>query len=270
MKRALILALALALSATAAWVGWECGGPALARAQAPLRLDPRYRRLMALGFREVSADLLWLRAGIAYGEGARGGRLEAGEIAGLINAAVELDPYYYDAYWYGATFLPPREAIALLEKARRRFPHDWKLPEMIGFLYQLHLRDYRTAARYYEQAAALPGHPPYVPSLAGRFYTEEGDLESAIRVLENFYATCERADLKEDFGRRLTQLSNIKLLEDACAEFARWAQRRPRDLAELTSAGILSQLPEDPYGGRYYLTRRGRVACDRDRNGLRG
>jgi tetratricopeptide (TPR) repeat protein len=268
--RPLAFALALAICLGATWAGSQCAGPQRRLSGPAVHLDPRYRRLAALGFKEVQADLLWAQAGVAFGEGVRARHVDTAQLAELINEAVDLDPYYYDAYWYGASLLPAPEANALLKKGCERFPRDWKLPEMIGFNYQLYLHDYESAGRYYELAAQLPGHPPYVPSMAGRLYSEADDIESAIRVLENFHRTCERKDLKEDFGRRIQQLWNIKVLSDACAEYRRWSHHAPGRLDDLVQAGIIAELPPDPFGGRYYLTAKGRVACDADRNCLRG
>ncbi|MCP5106374.1 MAG: hypothetical protein GY950_23515 [bacterium] len=91
------------------------------------------------------------------------------------------------------------DSIEILKLGMKYHPDYWKFPEMIGFNYFYHLKDPHRAARYYEQAARLPGHPPYVPSLSGKFYQESGRYEDALRVLYNFYSTTEDKRLKKSF-----------------------------------------------------------------------
>lgn len=211
-----------------------------------------YLDLLSLDYDSLVADLLWIKGAVYFGSHYRLKGFEYPWLYHILDMATTLDPQYYDVYWYGSSILPTvEETIKLLEKGRKNFPSNWKLPEMIGFNYHFHLKDYFKAAQYYEIASSLPGHPPYVPSLAGRFYEEAGDLDSAIRVLNNFYITSERDDLKEDFARRIQQLSDIKLLTEKVEEFEGKRGSSPEDLQELLEHGFIPEMPLEPYGGEY-------------------
>jgi hypothetical protein len=234
------------------------GKLSLVRENSPLPDDPlylpngNYLQLISLDFDGVLSDLFWIKGALYFGSHYRKKDHDYKWLAHFLDLSTEFDPYYYDVYWYGSSILPSvEESIRLLEKGRTYFSTDWKMTEMIGFYYHFYLKDYLAAGRYYEMASLLPGHPPYVPSLAGRFYTEAGDIDSGIRVLKNFYDTCSKKDLKEDFAKRITQLEDIKCLEEKLSVFRKKYQRTPRDLGELVERGLISSLPKEPYGGKY-------------------
>lgn len=224
----------------------------------PSREDPlylpngNYLKMLSLDFDGLLSDLFWIKGSIYFGSRYREKEQDYKWLYHLLDISTDLDPQYYDVYWYGSSLLPSvNESISFLEKARIYFPHDWKIPEMIGFYHHFYLKDYLSAAHYYDIASLLPGHPPYVPSLAGRFYTQAGDIDSAIRVLKNFYHTCDKKNLKEDFAKRIKQLEDIRMLEERVDVFEKRFKKKPYDLSELVTGGIITSLPEEPYGGRY-------------------
>ena len=226
----------------------------------PIREDPlylpngNYLKMLSLDFDGLLSDLFWIKGSIYFGSHYRKRKHDYKWLYHLLDLSTDLDPKYYDVYWYGSSILPSvKESIKILEKARIYFPHDWKIPEMIGFYHHFYLKDYLSAAHHYEIASLLPGHPPYVPSLAGRFYTEAGDIDSAVRVLKNFYDMCDKKDLQEDFAKRIKQLKDIKLLEEKLDLFKKRYKRKPSTLSELVEVGIITSLPKEPYGGSYLL-----------------
>lgn len=220
----------------------------------PLYLpNGKYLKLICLDYDGLIADLFWIKGAIYFGSNYRRKGFEFPWLYHVLDLVTTLDPYYYDVYWYGSSILPSvKESNKILEKGRRNFPTDWKIPEMIGFNYHFYLKDYLKAARYYEIASSLPGHPPYVPSLAGRFYEKAGEIDSAIKVLKNFYVSTDKKDLQEDFARRIKQLLDIKLLTKKVEEFKEKWRRLPENLQELLTRGIIPNLPMEPYGGYYF------------------
>ena len=211
-----------------------------------------YLKMLSLDFDSLLSDLFWIKGSIYFGSQYRKKQQEYKWLYHILNLSTDLDPKYYDVYWYGSSILPSvDESIRFLEKGRIHFPNDWKIPEMIGFYHHFYQKDYLSAANYYEIASNCPGHPPYVPSLSGRFYTEAGDIESAIRVLKNFYDTSDRKDLRDDFAKRIKQLEDIKMLEGKLDLFRKWFKKNPKKLKDLVEAGVIPTLPKEPYGGKY-------------------
>lgn len=226
----------------------------------------RYLDLISLDFRGLLADLFWIKGAIYFG---RKYRLKAREypwLEHILELAVTLDPLYYDVYWYGSSLLPTVEGrIRLLKRGMEYFPDDWKLPEMLGYTYDYFLEDYLNAGKYYEIASRKPGHPPYVPSVAGRYYLAGGDVDAAIRVLQNFLDNTDREDLKIDFELRIEQLKMIKLMEIAVEIYKHKFGKSPDRLGDLVKAGLLPEIPEDPYGGKFFLIKEtGRVRTTSD------
>jgi hypothetical protein len=173
-------------------------------------LNADYARLMAAGHDSLVADLALARALSYYGAHYRERKgIDFIALRDLFRLALELDPGNIDACLLAANLLAearPRDAITLLEEGWQRNPESWKLPEMIGFKYYFQLRDAARAARYYEIAARLPGHPPYVPSLASKFYQESGRADHALRVLYNFHSTTQDKRLKRNFAQMIEKL----------------------------------------------------------------
>ena len=218
------------------------------------RPDAKTVRLFSLGFEGLAADLVWIKGAIYFGSNYRKRGFRFPWMARLLDLATDLDPLYYDVYWYGSSLLPDvRQSIRLLKKGMKYFPNNWKFPEMIGFNYHYYLRDYKSAGKYYEIAATKPGHPPFVPSLASRFYTEAGELGAAIRVLKGFYDTTKRKDLKREFGLRIVQLQHIRMLQHVIEHYHRVLGGYPESLKALVAKGLLPHLPKEPFGGTYYF-----------------
>ncbi len=211
-------------------------------------------RLISLDFEGLAADLVWIKGAIYFGSHYKKRGFRFPWMVPLLNLATDLDPLYFDVYWYGSSLLPDvQDAIRLLKKGMKYFPDNWKLPEMVGFYYHYYLRDFKQAGKYYEIASTKPGHPPFVPSLASRFYTQAGDIESAIRVLKNFYDTTKRKDLKREFGLRIVQLRHIQTLQRLVHRYQEVYHAYPTSLNALVEKGFIETLPKEPFGGYYFL-----------------
>ncbi len=168
-----------------------------------------YLRTLSMGNPSFMGDLLMARALTYFGKHyyQRGYKYEW--LYHLFDVLTDIDPHNKESYLMGARLLTSVDvnlSNKLLEKGMSNHPDYWKIPELIGFNYFYHLKDSEKAAKYYEIASRLPGHPPYVPSLAGKFYSEIGRFEEAIKVLKNFYETTEDKRLKEDFAEQIEQL----------------------------------------------------------------
>lgn len=168
-----------------------------------------YLRTLSMGNPSFVGDLIMARALTYFGSHyyQRGYKYEW--LYHLFDVLTDIDPYNKESYLIGArllTLVDVNLSNKLLEKGMKYHPYYWKIPELIGFNYFYHLKEPDKAAKYYEIASNLPGHPPYVPSLAGKFYSEIGMFEEAIKVLKNFYETTEDKRLKEDFGEQIQEL----------------------------------------------------------------
>lgn len=172
--------------------------------------EPSYLKLVSLGYDGLIADLVLAKALTYFGSHYRDRRtFEFRHLETLFVTAIEMDPRNKEAVLLAGNILSDIDvhaAINVLKRGMSNHPDHWKFPEMIGYHYFFRLNDPGKAGQYYEMAAQLPGHPPYVPSLSGKFYRESGRYEEAMRVLYNFYSTTSDQRLKKSFKNSIDAL----------------------------------------------------------------
>jgi hypothetical protein len=225
------VAAALALAA----VGF--GGARLARAvaeraqvgdaaESPYVPSAGAAPFLALGYRELAADLLYLRLrGYAGGE-----QPQAETTAELVEAIVALDPQLHRIYDYGTGQLElsagldapiVMREIAVLERGMRAFPDDWRLPYDAGEAYELELHTTDPAQRrawddkaamLIEAATRKPGAPANAAVWAADLQTKLGQHQAAIDNLHEILL------LTNDTAARARLLDRLAKLEHADAD----------------------------------------------------
>jgi tetratricopeptide (TPR) repeat protein len=174
--------------------------------------ETAYLKFIALGHDGLISDLVLAKALTYFGSHYQQRRhFSFKHLKKLFKTAIEMDPLNKEAILLAGNVLSDidvNDAIDILKLGMTYHPRYWKFPEMIGYHYFFRLNDSLNAGKYYEIAAKLPDHPPYVPSLSGKFYQESGRYEEAIRVLNNFYITTEDKRLKQSFA------DSIKAIEE--------------------------------------------------------
>lgn len=230
-------------------------------------------RLTSLEFDGVAADLMQLRAMVAFGE-----MLEqknpptSGEwhwLQGTLRNAVELDRYFYDPYIFGNAILTwdakmVKEANALLSRGVQARTWDYTLPFFLGFNHFYFLKDDARAADYLMESARRPGAPPLVAALATRLQYRRSRAETAAAFLQEILRQTEDPATRKDFEMRLVTLQQIVLLERLVAVYVANSGKQPKSLQELQQAGLIDHLPPDPYGGNYYLDADGSIKTTSD------
>jgi hypothetical protein len=66
--------------------------------------------------------------------------------------------------------------------------------------------------------------------------------------------------LKKTYQTRLSAFKEVKRIELARDRFRESRGFIPKSIEQLTAAGLLSPIPVDPYGGRFYIEPDGKVA----------
>jgi hypothetical protein len=227
-----------------------------------------YLRVAVLGYRELTADLIWLKVVQHLGEGKP---VQAGLrwAYHAVEVVTDLDPRFVMAYRAAGTVLgvwggQVRESIALLTKGIRYNPKVWELPFLIGYDYFYELCDPAAAAQYFRQASVLPGAPEYLARLAARMTVEGGDPNSAIEFLVRFLQRTPDERLREALRQRIKEViaeRDLRILEDAAGRYTAFFKAPPASLDDLVTAGIVSEIPQSPFeGSRYeWSPRDGRV-----------
>lgn len=181
----------------------------------------------------------------------------------IIHAAVKLDPYNMDAYYFAqATLVWDAKQIMLannlLEYGMHYRTWDFMLPFFAGFNYAYFLKDYEKAARYYRMAGDLSGTELYI-NLAGRYFYESGQTDMAIAYLAAMEKSARNESIRKTFQTRLQAIREAKRIEVARDRFVKATGRLPVSVEELLQRKYLTESPVDPYGGKFLLESDGKV-----------
>jgi hypothetical protein len=181
-------------------------------------------KIAALEYQGLASDILFLKSMVFIGE-----TLERKEKPRVkewewrwwlktLEAATDLDPYFFDPYFYANSFLPwdahmAEETNHLLEKGTRYRDWDWLLPFFIGFNDFFFLNKDAEAATFLMEASRRPGGDPMLSSIAARLAFKENRTETAIFFLEETVRRTDDASLKRIYETRIQALQSIALLE---------------------------------------------------------
>lgn len=221
---------------------------------------------IALSFDAVAADVYWIRAIQHYG----GDRLSGAKaqtkyqlLFPLLDLTTTLDPYFNIAYRFGAIFLSeaypggpgrPEQSVALLQKAITVMPHKWQYYHDIGFVYYWRMRDYQTAAAWFQRAAAQPNAPNWLQPLAASMLVHGND-RAAARFLWQQVAKSEEAWLRRNAERSLLQLQAMDQIDQLDAVIQRFppAAGEKYSWNDLMRRRVLVRQPVDPLGAPYVI-----------------
>lgn len=251
MKLAIIALIALAGVGTAriARVRAAAERPSNAISDVPYAPSAASAPIMTLGYREMAADLLFVRLAGYYGSQDN----EAHAMASLAEAITALDPQFRRAYEFGAVATTSARrgvdnrahlrAIALLDQASKQFPTYWKFPKLAGEIYLVDLQtadlDQRRAwdekgALLLESAARKPNAPAESALIAATLRSRLGQQQRAIDGLrELLLITSDRA-ARQHIIEKIATLANENAADIAAEmliarkQFQReWNETRP-------------------------------------------
>jgi hypothetical protein len=223
-----------------------------------LLLQGQYLRPLLLGYQHLGADALWLRLIQVLGK-RKNTAQEYQWLYHAMDVITDLDPQYDYVYQVGGITLAELAhrvdlSNRLLEKGLAANPTVWRIPFYIGFNHFFYLHDPVRAAEYMLRASKLPGRPGFVPLLATRLSAEAGNPEVALNFLRAMEHQTNDVYVKEQLETRMKELvveRDVQILETAINRYTKMTNHPPRYLGQLVSAGILSALPLEPFGGEY-------------------
>jgi hypothetical protein len=229
---------------------------------------------LALGYRNLAADLYWIRAVVYYG----GRRLASGtgQAAGasaanfdllypLLDLVTSLDPHFKVAYRFGAIFLTeaypsgpgrPDLAVALLQRGIALDSARWEYMQDIGFVYYWWLRDFKQASDWFKRAGQQPGAPTWLAPLAATTLAEGGDRDASRFLWLELLRNTDTDWIRVNAQHRLDQLDamdTINELNRYVGLFIAREHRPPRDWREFAAAQRFSAIPNDPSGTPYEM-----------------
>jgi hypothetical protein len=203
---------------------------------------------VSLGYRELAADLMWMRV-LAY----LGGTTDTADgTRALVEATIALDPWFKRAYDGGLAIESATHgvdndahlaAVSILERGMARFPLEWKYPYGIGQIYVVDLITTDPAEKrawtekgvaMLERALRLESTPPAAAALAAHLQQTLGRREAAIKVLRDKIALTEDPRKRSLLFAELAKLEEgdvsslaIAMLEEERVFMRRWLDARP-------------------------------------------
>ena len=219
-----------------------------------------YLKVAVLGYRQMVADLLWLKVVQHFGvrEQTIEGYLWAYRAADVLT---DLDPKFVYAYQATGTVLAIsarqiHESVALLEKGLRHNPDAWIIPFVLGYDYYFEFHDSATAGKYFRIASMLPGSPKYLPQLAAKMTIQAGEPDAAVEFLQRLFQQVQDERVRAGLAQRIKEVvveRDIRFLEEGVRRYHATFGKLPSRLEDLVNGGIIVQTPNDPLGGAYRL-----------------
>lgn len=181
-----------------------------------------------------------------------------------LDTVTYLDPYNMDGYYFAQGMLSWIPSLLeplnnLLRRGMANRSWDWHLPFYYGFNQFYFLNRPKEAATYLKKAYQLNPNNEFLPTLISRLYYQGEETEVAIDFLEEMISNTTSENMRTWMEVRLKAFRIVALIEDAIVQFEKTCKRKPQTIEALIGAGILEKIPPDPYGGKFYLDREGRV-----------
>jgi hypothetical protein len=216
---------------------------------------------MVPGFRNLAADLYWLRTVQYFGEARRFSTERRFDLLEpLTEITTTLDPRLEIAYRYGATFLSepqpvgagrPRSGVALLERGVANIPGSWRLRQDLGFFTHFFLHEHEKAARILVEASELPGAAFWLKTLAAQILDQGGNREASRRMWQTMYEQAEGDFIKHNALQHLLIIDTADQadrLTEAVREYERRFGHLPENLAEVAARGLAHEPVVDKAG----------------------
>ena len=240
------------------------------------------------GMSGVISDLLWIRCLLYTGKHFKGDH-DFTWLNHMCEMTTRLDPYFVDAHRYGGVFLAMLRAdndacIRLLQQGFSHNPDAWELPYEIAMTYLLNRPNDPDspvqAARYLAMAIKTGKAPEHVRVLAESLQRGHNLIDIERDMWESMLHSDDA--LLRDLAERKLVLVELRAacanLNEATARFDAQRGVPPTKLEDLAAAGLISAVPEDPFGGSFFIDAAGRVQntsvldeqVERDRVVLRG
>lgn len=229
-----------------------------------------FLRGMALGYDQAFADFLWVQTVGYFGAHAKTDQ-DYTWLTHMLQLIAELDPLYESPYEFAGVVLPSElknvdEGMAFLEAGidniPKHNPRYWLQPFYLGFCYMIYKDDPLKAAEYLEMAAKYPQSPGYLPLLVSRLYARADKPGVGIDIIIGVLNT-KTSDTKKKLSfdsallQRLKELvagQNIKMLQESIDAYIALYGQKPSTLSDIVDGLILPFIPEEPFGGTYFLS----------------
>lgn len=227
-------------------------------------------KLTSAEFDGLSSDFLFLKVLTFYGETlSRTQRPRVNKVEWLwmldeLDVATDLDPWFLDPYYFANANFPWEAGLAketndLLAKGNRYRQWDWMIPFFMGFNEFYFLHNPAKASELFMQGAKRPDAESILLSLSVRMAYKASRTQVAIDFLHATLNETKDPLIQRELKLRLKTLEGVSTIEKGIAAFNSKFGRNPSDVEELKQKKVIAEIPEDPYGGKFYIDKDGMV-----------
>jgi len=220
---------------------------------------------LSLGYEPLLADIYWTRVVQYYGARARKQGATYESLWSLLDITTTLDPKLMIAYRFGAVFLAERPpggpgeaelAVELVKRGIAENPDEWRLYQDLGFLYSIHLKDYKKAAEAYLEGSKNPNAQVWMKVMAARVAETGNDLETSRLIWTGVYSSTNDQQVRRTALQHIHSLDaaqGLKRLDESSEEYWRKFGRFPTSIQELRDTGLVGGSLQDPAGYPYVM-----------------
>jgi|ERR1700683_538731 len=227
---------------------------------------------LSMGFGPLMADIYWTRVIQYFGTHLANQDSNLGLLAPLLNITVTLDPQLKVAYQFGAIFLAeaapvgagrPDLAIALVNRGIAENPNDWQFEYQLGCIHYWNTHDYKAAAAAFWKAGNMQGSPEWMKAFAAAVEQKGNSPDVSRAMWLEAFREAKDPRLLNNARYQLARLQvgqDLKIIDQAAAEYQKREGRAATTMPDLVSAGILRGVARDPSGHAYKICE-GPKAC---------
>ena len=246
---------------------------------APVTYDlppSKFLPVLSFGYTELGADLLWIKT-ISYFAEQLIKKQDLMYLRRYTECALALDHRFRAVYRYTPSMYMTRGdmtsnrdveyAISLSQRGYKQWPDDWRFPLNIGTYYMFELKPScpkgfkypcarsrkqkkawrRKGADWIREAALVGAEIPWLPSLAAKIYSQQGQRDLAIRHLQEIYLATKDERMRRDIRFKLRQLKAEQMISEVDAAAKKFRKAFQASPVSYISEGLFILVGLEPY-----------------------
>lgn len=223
-------------------------------------------RYFTAGLDTVIADFLWIHCLLYVGAEIHGD-FSFEWLEKMLNAVVQLDPYFREVYRFGSVFLSSLRAdsdaaLKLLHRGIYYRPETWDLPYEAGMIYLLNRANEpdskKLAGMYLAMSSATGKAPQFIVDLAEKLNYEHDLIEIERDMWSNLLKSEDKL-LRDLAERKLLMVEIKQICRELTLRVEKYRQVNNRLPEKLEEIGLSTDSIRDPLGGRFFISKSGKV-----------
>jgi len=224
----------------------------------------------SIGYNELFADIIWLRAVQYFGEHQMTDR-KFKYLYHILDILTTLDKKFIHSYTFGGFLLESSAGESentdkLLHKGEFYNPESWEIPFVRAFIYYFFRNNDKISVLFFLRSSKKPGAPDMSRRFAGFTFQKLGAKLKALNLWKELYRLSNNPVEKETAFRYLneiTMLIQMDSLQVALNEYMQKKGEFPKSMQEMINSSFLRKKPKPPWKDEYFYidTQRDHIWC---------